>query len=400
MLTLWCYNLKIYLRDVKAWTVMLLAPVAIILLVSYGVAPSLESNLFVRPFTVAVVDQDDSFETRILVHHFTNTPAMEDLVTVKMTDYDQAMDLLEADEIAAAIIIPQGFVWNIERGRNLPITVIGSPHRPLQSSLIRQMMQSGADLVTAAQSGVITVLDYMAEAGASEAEMNRWYKRTVADFSFQSLGRNRMLSVSTVSATGEVSAGQYYAVALATVLSLFAGLAFLWPVREAERGLFLRYRAAGVSTWSISSARFLSMWVCQFIQLGAIFGLMLWILPWKVSEEPLLWLLMGLAMAGANAGVMLLVSSMAPTGRAANLLGLLAVLAFGLVGGAILPPAYLPGAVAEMGWLSPVHWGLQGAIGAVFTAEAGVVLQSAAVLGAGAAGSLALATGLLGRIAR
>ncbi|MDF2630054.1 MAG: family transporter protein [Symbiobacteriaceae bacterium] len=392
VLVLAFYDLKATLQDRWGTVLLLVMPPLLVLLLAYGLAPLVERNHFVEPFAVAVVDQDGSYETRMLVHQLSASPALTDLVTVRTAGMDEADALIRANEIAAVLIIPQEFAAQMAQGVNLPLTVISNPSRPLQSAIIRQLAHSSASLVTAAQSGVVTVLTYMDEAGVSGDEYSQWYGRTVTAFSLTALGRTQLLAARLESATGPASALQYYALALGVLFLLVTGMAGLWNVRGEGAALFYRYRSLGVATWQQVTARVLVLMALQGLQAVVTLSLLAPVFRPAWQGNGLLAACVLLAALAANAGLLTLIAVAVPDRTAACLVALSLLLVMAVLGGSVLPPAYLPPAAQWLGNLSVAKWAVTGLLSSVFTLETGAVLASLGALtlltgaSAGAAG--------------
>ncbi|MFZ5824032.1 MAG: ABC transporter permease [Bacillota bacterium] len=402
LLVAW-YDLKAHLRDRRSLALLLLLPPLLIALVAYGVAPRLGSGHYLEPFVVVVVDRDNSPETRTLVQHLTTTPAIRRLATVEKVDEAQAMALLAGNRAAAVLIIPEGFVSKMARGENLPVTVLGNPARPLETALIRNLMESSAALVTAAQGGINTVLFYADEAGVSNAEWQRLFGQAMVDFGLQSLGRNQVFRYQTVSATGPASPVAYYGVALGVTGALFAGMAGLWDRRGEGRGLYLRLRAAGISPGGALLARLLVLVTLQALQLALTAGVVGAFGAWQLDGAAWGWVaLLLLAVIAANAGLLLLISVATPSAAAANLVALGALALGALAGGAILPAPYLPPALRALGDLTVSRWAIEGLLSALFAPapDPAVLGRSLAMLAGLAVVPLALAWAWLRRTGR
>lgn len=375
------YDLKAHLKDRRALVLLLLLPTIMTALVAYGIAPRLGSVTYVEPFAVAIVDHDNTPETRQLVHHFSTAPSLRQMVTVEQVDERAATALLAENRLAAVLVLPQGFVSSMARGENLPVRVVGNPARALETALIRNLMETSAALVTAAQSGINTVLFIGEEADFPAEELNRLYRESLLEFGLQALGRSQVLAVQTISATGPASPLAYYAVAIGVSAALFAGMAGLWDLKGEGKGLYLRLRAQGLSPLALVLSRLLVIAALQVIQLALLGATLVWL--GGLALEQVAWPRVGLLVVAtlvANASLLVLISVTAPTAPAANLLVLGLMVLGALAGGSVLPAPYLPGLVRTAGALSINRWAIDGLLAALYGGESGVVGQSLAML--------------------
>jgi len=397
MFTLMLYDLKACLRDRAALALLIALPLSFVLLVAYGLAPRLEGDTFLEPFAVAVVDEDNEIETRLLIGQLTGSAGLSRLLEVVRLDEAGAMELLRQDRVAGVVVIPKGFVDGIRHGDNRAFTVVGNPRRPLQALVLKNLMQSAADLVTAAQSGVNTTYHYLSRAGASRESLDYWFNRSVSEFTLQSLGRTRLFTVTTVSATGAVSTLEYYSVALGTVVIMMTGLIGLHLIGADQEGILRRLWAHGLSTTRFVIAKSCALAVLVLLQLAVTLSVPAWFLhgsfrgdlPWAVAVV--------VATATAVGALLVLIGSVARNAVTANLAALIVIAVSSLAGGSILPEPYLPPFLNCLGWLSINKWAVLGLTGTLFSAEHHSAWQSIAALAAIAAVSVAVAGRSLGR---
>ncbi|MDK2934584.1 MAG: linearmycin/streptolysin transport system permease protein, partial [Clostridiales bacterium] len=105
---------------------MLLTPLLLIFLISYAISPLFYTNAYIEKFKIALVDRENSLETRTLINHFEKSDALKNLTEIIHTDYEQALKLIHKDEVAAVIVIPEHFSEDVAVGKNTPVTVIGN----------------------------------------------------------------------------------------------------------------------------------------------------------------------------------------------------------------------------------------------------------------------------------
>ena len=103
---------RIIIRDVKALLLLLVTPVLVIGIFAKALGPMLERTAFIEPFSIAVVDKEDSVWTGILIAQLRNLDILDNIYR---TDEDEARELIEKNEIAAAIVIPENITDSVER---------------------------------------------------------------------------------------------------------------------------------------------------------------------------------------------------------------------------------------------------------------------------------------------
>jgi ABC-2 type transport system permease protein len=398
LLFLFWYDLKNKLNDTRAVIIMALVPFLMILLVGYAAVPLLRSHSLVEQFSVALVNQDNSLETRTMINHLESSEELSGLFLMEKVDYAEAMDLLTRNRVAAVIVIPPGFGESIAMGKNRPLELTGNQRRPLQSSLVRVVLQSAADLVTAAQSGVNTVYYYLRQAHVSGAELDRSLNQSIMSFMLSSLGRTRVLQTVHVSSLANLSPLEYYSVSFALLFLMLTGMISLKStVTESEDGVVRRLLAQGVRPLQVVSARFFSLTLVLAVQFSLLLLLLVFFVDGYFRGQLFHLVLASAAAVAAAAGLLLLLACCTSNVTALNMLGFTLIAGMAITGGGIVPLAYLPEWLRPLQQLSFNKWAAQGLYQALFGTVSGLewALGSTIILTATAVFSLCLSATVL-----
>ena len=153
---------KGYLSAYKELLFFLLAGAVIAVVLYAGVAElSARGSLF-EPFTVGVVDHDNTPEL-IFVFDFFN----EYVIELEFMEKDEALTRLIAGDIPAFVELPENFTRDVFYGINSPFTVHLNREFPLQGSLVQMLAAGGIAYLSASQAGVYAALGYALDAGIS-----------------------------------------------------------------------------------------------------------------------------------------------------------------------------------------------------------------------------------------
>ena len=135
---------------------------------------------------------------------------------------DEARAALEAGEVTAVLLLPEGFLDSVLSGENLPVTLLTSRARPLESWLVQWLGQSVSRMLAAAQAGIYTVSERYHAAGVTEpGEEEMLLQVNLAYLGWVS-GREELYDSVTVSATGTLSVTHHYALSALAYLPLLA----------------------------------------------------------------------------------------------------------------------------------------------------------------------------------
>lgn len=253
------FQLKILWENRRTATILWLSPIFFLLIFVLIGKGTLEEDSRVSSFQIAIVNEDDTVETKLVIQQLTENEEMNKLMTTLQVDKRHAQSLMEKNELAAIIYIPKDFSKDVAKGINTPVKVVGNKQRPLQAQLVRHVLESAANYTSAAQSGINTVNDFMKKIGIENPERIKEIKRTIVSFSLHVLGRNEMFLESKQNHIFQQSLLQYYAI------SFYVLLLMIWSFigqmifnKEIKYPIMTRLKSMGVTAYQISVSTCLS----------------------------------------------------------------------------------------------------------------------------------------------
>ncbi|NTV90332.1 MAG: ABC transporter permease [Clostridiales bacterium] len=357
-MTLLKNDIKLFLKDWKACLLLLLAPVAFIAFFTYALGPYLEKSSFVQPFEIALVDLEDSAQTRMLVSQFDE---MEIFSTVAKVDKAEADRMLADGGIAAIVVIPGDFTSLMAAGTNIPISVTGNSARPLEAGITKNLMQSAANLVSAAQSTIMTIYRFNSLAGIEASEIGRQYDESVMTFFLEALSRKELF----VELEGRENLGltpaEYFTAALLAVFLMFSGMPGMkMLVTEKTSGISARLAASPAGVFRVVLSKLAASLILSVLQGAVIILATLFMFRnyWGAPVKSLL-LLFG-ALVFAVSAWSVFVSAISRTPAAADALGNLGILLMAVVGGSIYPLSSMPGFIRDISRITINRWAMDG----------------------------------------
>ena len=349
------YDLKNVWSDWKTLVFIFFIPLGILVCLSYFFASITLQKQFVKPFDVAIVDYDQTLETRTLVQQFNNSKPMKDLVTMIQANDKLAMSMLKENRIASVVIIPKGFSADLSQGKNTPVVVVGNNQRPLQSLLVRSLMESSADFVTAAQSGVNTVCWFLKKANAPTEVVQNELQSSILTFTLHSLGRLEFFNEEEITDLAIRSPAQYYFFSGLIILIELWGLMLTGVFREARNMLVeQRMLLFGVKKRGLVLANLISLSSLLVLQ-AAVVVMAVSILV--NQQNPKIFLAVILVSWSVGA-LFVFLNRIVSDPALFNITGLSAILLFALIGGGIVPLSYLPPVFEQLSTLSMNRWAL------------------------------------------
>lgn len=351
-------DIRLFLRDWKACLLLLAAPVVFISFFMYALSPYLDKSSFIEPFPIALVDKEDTTQTRILINQFDEISIFSE---IRRMDEQDAMQSLREGEIGGIVIIPEDFTNSIAFGENNPATVIGDSSRPLQAYIVKNISQSAVNLVTAAQSAINTIWYYDTQAGITGDELDTRFNSAVMEYMLQALARTAVFSDTEAGVQSSLTPAEYFTAALIAVFMMFAGMPGVkMMVTERSEGITLRLAAAPVGMWKVVLSKLMVSIMLIMVQFGIIILLTSKIFNnyWGAPLKDVLLLFGGIVLAVSAWSVF--IASLSKSPAAADIIGNLGILLMAVIGGSIYPLSSMPAFVREISMLTISRWAMDG----------------------------------------
>ncbi|WP_221567026.1 ABC transporter permease [Alkalihalobacillus sp. TS-13] len=374
-------QLKEIFRQPIAWVVLFFMPIALIGFLLYGLENVLKSESLLPPFDVAIVDKDDDPETRLLIQQFQEDDELESLITFRVMDEEKAQNLLSENKIASILVIPEGFANGIRYGENKPVTVISNEKRPFQSALFLEMMNSSAELISAAQSGVNTIYDYLKEQNYSHEYVMKVSDQMIFDFTTFASGRKMMFDREEIKSFQGVTPLKYYSVSGFIFLLLLTGLLTMSMTSSTNAKIDERLRTFGVSTGAHLFSGLATQITILFMQAVLILAA-LWILTELKVTGHFGWSLLTFVTAIIVIGAWYTFLSNLPIAEGLRFfIGFLGLVVFAAGGSLIFPESYYTGFLEWLNLSTLSHWLHTSLVNSIFIENEDILFSSLSVLG-------------------
>ncbi len=364
-------DLSLAFRDRAALILMLAAPFVLTLGLGFvsGRFSDQAGSSGLANIPVVVVNQDGGQLGQLLVEVF-SAPDLADLLEpAAALDAAAARQLVEADETAAAVIIPAGFSASIipagpdgATGDPVQIEVYANPARPVGSAVIVSIVETFVSRVeTARVTGAVSVEQLIrhgllaaAEAQAAGAALGTQAADGPAD-SLITLERSTV----TGAAADEFDVIAFFAPGMAMLFLMYTvsqGARSL--LTERDLGTLARLFVSPTSAVQILGGKVLGIFLTGAAQVGVLVlaSSLLFGLRWG---DPLGVVALVLAVAAAATGWGLVLAAFARTPAQVSSLGGALMLLFGILSGTFINVG-TGGALNLAARLTPNAWGLEG----------------------------------------
>ena len=317
-----------------------------------------------EPLSIAIVDDDNSLQSRMALSVAMGA-VKNDMLTIQKTTQTRAARMLEAGELNAAFILPKGFIQSVLDGENSPIEAVYNPATPLSSMFIKTAAESALGLLRVSQSGIYTALAYTATHNPEAYSLV--YSRINNRFISLATVHSSSFSMREVSATGDIPPAAYYIIHAVMFLHLISLPLLCAPMRRAckpaiMQGLRGLGRGGGRVVVSWVGAYTICLLPCSLL-IAAVWYFAADKIGLPVNVSALACLPLFAALVAALCCLFALLFKSEVSGGAVACL-LASVLLF--VSGGVVPLSFLPEGLAQLAVVSPQYWAcrlLGGALG-------------------------------------
>ncbi len=302
------------------------------------------------PAYVAVVDEEDSFLSRMLVSAVSDMDYISDLMEMHRCDLDTAMAALQSGQSAAVIVLPEGFVEDFTGGSVTNGQLILSEAAATNADVVLAAARFGEKFLASGQFGIFSGQQVIRDHGLSGdfhsdflREMNIRLLNTAID------ADSFYFTTHITGFAGTAMSGMaYYALCWLTLLLGLCGIFFTrLCTADLNRPMLCRLRACGIGGFSFTAGKILYPWVFRLVLFAAALGLLGGFIVLDLGLVPVLCALLALLLSsGLTACISMCVKN------ANAVIG--SVWAAGLFAcGGILPLQMLPKALVFVGRISP-----------------------------------------------
>lgn len=375
-------DLKHFIGSKSALIIMLIFPIITILTVARLSSTLLINSSAIDPIILVIADREKSFYTDFFIEKIIETPSLQDNIEIIITDEEEGQNLIDNNEAAGLVIIPENFTSNMQKSIFEPIIVIGNHKKPLQATIIKEGMESATNLMSAAQSAVFTVCDYAREYEVSEEQIDITFQKAAVSFSLKALARDQIFSETIKTPWMDMESTYFYFSSLLIFFISLYGLQGLYLyLSEKENKIITRIRSVGVPLWKIILGKWLSLTFFLFIQGTIILASFMGLGLFEATGNLNLGLLLLLVICSCISSLTLFIASLSKNDYIGSMAIFIISILGAVIGGGIVPYSYMPDFMERLGRLTMNHWALEGLIYSLFGNQVDIVLKSITIIG-------------------
>lgn len=319
-------------------------------------------NRILERMEVAVVDEEQSELSRMLIGSFHRNDAFSAMISIREGSKADMEALYRQGDLTALVVIPETFTTSLLHYENEPLEVWLNPEQPLKMTVFEQMLSSYSDYirsVDAATYGLYTVLE---ESGMERDQLNQINDLFSVQMISTALGRNRMFAYDPVDTFPSATSGIYFfwsiQVALIMLLSVAVGTGV---AQEQQNHCLSRYKTVSPRLIKPLLSKVLTGMLYQGVLLSVVILPLLFIpsIRQALTIKGILLMICTLAFFNSLA---VMVGAWSKSQDGAVLVGTVGSFLLMLAGGHFLPLPLMPLFVQKLAAATPNYWILRALI--------------------------------------
>lgn len=295
--------------------------------------------------------------------------SVESICDFLYMDEEEGRKKLESGELSALLIVPENFVHSIMNGTNMAVTVVLPENPGIEARIFREMTEAGVRTLKTAQAAIYAADEWLAESEKrdkipqAESDLNSLYLK-------YALNREVYFRDQKVSAAGNMTAGEHFAVCFFVMFLFLGGIPLSGFFRQEKRVFYQKLKMAGIGDGICAGAETAAV---SFIYLASLAALaivtsFLWPDAGNIMKE--------ITWTGAAGAISCVIAAAAiitavyefcgnrMTGMIVLFWGSIVML---FLSGGILPSAFLPEGLRKAGAVMPSAYMITGIEKAVFS---------------------------------
>jgi len=220
------FEVKRYFSNTALLIIACVVPVLLIMTLLGSMLPVLFRGAELNDINIALFNEDDTFETNMIIRHLAESDSVEDFIDIIDTDsLAEAEEMLKSNEVSAIIHIPKDLQENLYQGKSQTLYFYQGESNKQIVRLIYDMLGSGLNNINQAQKSVDIVYYAMRDMGYSSSDASVMYRSMAEDLFTNIISRSDIYTdYSEVSATGDYLNIEYYLISTLLLCLFFLAL--------------------------------------------------------------------------------------------------------------------------------------------------------------------------------
>lgn len=313
-----------------------------------------ESSKKKASVTIGIVDNDNSFYSKLLVQYFSQNESFQSYANVIVGREKEMEEQFLEGSMNAYVVIPLNFADNLMKINNNPIAAKINTSDTTTAIILKTMLESYEKYISSVEMNCVALLQLMQQEQMPKSLVEKKNFEISKDLIFMVLDRNHFFENHIENEFVSVPLKEYYKAAIVAILILYLGMygGFSY-LREKENQCLERLHLTNISYVQHFLSKVIMNTVLFSVVLCGLFGIMringVMVQSWKWYGSCVASIFMSNCMGMCLAYV-------SRTSKIYLLLGNIVYFCICMIGGGMIPVMYLPDKLIQISKLTPIYW--------------------------------------------
>ncbi|AIF43252.1 ABC transporter permease [Virgibacillus sp. SK37] len=347
-------NARYLKRKWLSLPLLLLLPIVIIGLV-ITITISFFSPSETVPIQVGLVDLEQSKETQLVVDLIEESSQLGSFIRLKGMEEQTAEDAIQSNDLTAYIVFPSNFTTDLYKGNSVTIPIIGNSYKPIESHMVKELIESITRHIRASQANILTINQYAKNMTIDDKTRNDLVFEQFKEFLFYTIGKDKIVSEEKISNQTTSAPLHYYGLGSWFIIFTLWMLGMYSLLGKEETPLLkTRMRLYGVSEIQQLIAKIVVTVLFSSLLAGILFHGLNHLLTWSISLENIIRIILISLLYGIIFLVLLAFVEIIISSAKIRLLVQAGLTGFMLlISGALIPTIYFPLIIQDILQYSP-----------------------------------------------
>lgn len=238
------------------------------------------------PIQVGLVDMEQSKETQLVVDLIEESSQLGSFIQLKGMKEQTAEASLQSNDLTAYIVFPSNFTTDLYKGNSVTIPIIGNPQKPIESHMVKQLIESITRHIRASQANILTINQYAKNMNIADTTRNDLVFEQFKEFLFYTIGKDKIISEEKISNQTTSAPLHYYGLGSWFIIFTLWMLGMYSLLGKEEPPLLkTRMSLYGVSEMQQLIAKIMVTGLFSTFLAGILFFILNYLLNWSIPTE-------------------------------------------------------------------------------------------------------------------
>jgi len=355
-------DIKMLLQYKQIIIISIIFPLLILGLLGFIFSDYMSHNEIINKIEIALINNDDSQASKMLINDFKNNKSFAKLFQLTIYDMEEAKEKYLKGDVTAILEIPEDFSKSLISYENKPLNLTINPENPLESLILRNVMESYSKYISAADISVYTLYQQIKDIGLSREEINRINDVFSIHMILTALERDNLFKYNPITTIPSTSSFEYFIIATGVLLAMYVGLIGANMIFYEKRTMCLdRYKlSVDGNLIALMMSKIIVLLVFTLCQI------LLLILPVVLvfgidTDFSILNFILFLIISLFNIiSISIFLGSIVSSEELIAMIGNVGILISGLIGGSFIPLKLMPQYIQKISQITPNYWIIKG----------------------------------------